>query len=118
MASSGPFQLLLSIVLASFAASEPRLCVTSVKEMQKCGTFVDITCVQGSNASDCLEKIENNLADITSLDGGNIYKAGKCYNLKPIVAETYNGLPYGAGYFAVAVAKKSSNVTINTLQGK
>ncbi|CAI9740460.1 serotransferrin-like isoform X1 [Octopus vulgaris] len=119
MASSGPFQLLLLIILASFAeASEPRLCVTSEKERQKCKTFQNITCVKGSSASDCLEKIAKNLADITSLDGGNIYKAGKCYNLKPIVAETYSGLPIGAGYFAVAVAKKSSNVNINTLQGK
>ncbi|GAB1607973.1 serotransferrin-like [Argonauta hians] len=107
---------LLAVTVQVLAAH--RLCVTSTKEMLKCTTFANITCVMGNNARGCLEMIKNNMADITSLDGGNIYRAGKCYNLKPVVAESSEAARLGVGYYAVAVAKKSSHVNIHTLQGR
>ena len=45
--------------------------------MDKCNRFTDIDCVQGLDGMDCVDKIKNNNADITTLDGGDIYIAGK-----------------------------------------
>ena len=38
---------------------------------------VNASCVSGSSRDDCIEKIQNNKADLVTLDGGNIYSAGK-----------------------------------------
>lgn len=75
-------------------------------------------CVQGSNAIDCMEKIKNGEADLITLDGGEIYVAGKNYDMTPVVAESY-GEPVGISYYAVAVVKKSGSVkSIKDLEGK
>ena len=62
-------------------------------------------------------KLSNNkknreIADVTVLEAGDIYKAGWKYNLIPFMAEVYNigkddqGLPFS---YAVAVTKQRNN---------
>uniref|UniRef100_A0ACB8E4Q9 Uncharacterized protein n=1 Tax=Sphaerodactylus townsendi TaxID=933632 RepID=A0ACB8E4Q9_9SAUR len=61
-------------------------------------------------------KSQASLADVVTLDGGAIYQAGKEYNLKPVVGEAY-GQDLGTSYYAVAVVKTNSSLTINSLRG-
>ena len=68
-----------------------RWCTISNEEQSKCNDFkvvlekIDNTsvpeCVQAENAVTCMEKIKNGSADLITLDGGDIYKAGKAQKL-------------------------------------
>ena len=67
-----------------------RWCVLSDKENTKCmdmergvyqvavklGMIVNFSCVSGTNAEDCMMKIEAGSADLVTLDGGDIKTAG------------------------------------------
>ena len=69
-----------------------RWCTISAEETSKCNDFktviatlasqaslpaVNFSCVRGSNAVDCMKKIQSGLADLITLDGGEILTAGK-----------------------------------------
>ena len=69
-----------------------RWCTISDKEQLKCNDFktviatlasqtslpaVTFSCVQGSNAVDCMKKIQSGDAELITLDGGEIHTAGK-----------------------------------------
>ncbi|XP_006753484.1 PREDICTED: melanotransferrin [Myotis davidii] len=75
-----------------------------------------LRCVQGASADHCVQLITAGEADAITLDGGAIYEAGKEHGLKPVVGEVYDQ-EVGTSYYAVAVVKRSSNLTINTLKG-
>ena len=65
-----------------------RWCTVSDKEQQKCNNFttvlsqlgndsnVEPSCVQAANAIECMKKIKDGNADLITLDGGEIYRAG------------------------------------------
>ncbi|XP_074860042.1 melanotransferrin [Carettochelys insculpta] len=103
-----------------------RWCTISEPEQAKCNdmstAFTDanilpkVLCVRGDSAINCTHMIKNNLADAVTLDGGNIYHAGKEYNLKPVVGEVYDQ-EVGTSYYAVAVVRKKSFISINSLKG-
>ena len=64
-----------------------RWCTTSDEEQSKCSDFKDalknidiaITpgCVKAGSAVECMKKISDGDADLITLDGGDVYKAGK-----------------------------------------
>ncbi|KAF3827441.1 hypothetical protein GH733_002927, partial [Mirounga leonina] len=106
---------------------EVRWCTTSDPEQQKCsdmsrafqeaGIQPPILCIQGTSTDHCIQLIEQaREADAITLDGGAIYEAGKEHGLKPVVGEVYDQ-EVGTSYYAVAVVKRGSHVTINTLKG-
>ncbi|XP_030894470.1 melanotransferrin isoform X4 [Leptonychotes weddellii] len=106
---------------------EVRWCTTSDPEQQKCrdmsrafqeaGIQPPILCVQGTSTDHCVRLIEQaREADAITLDGGAIYEAGKEHGLKPVVGEVYDQ-EVGTSYYAVAVVKRGSPVTINSLKG-
>ncbi|XP_058412050.1 melanotransferrin isoform X2 [Diceros bicornis minor] len=105
---------------------EVRWCTTSDPEQQKCsdmskafqeaGIRPSLLCVQGASADHCVQLITAQEADAITLDGGAIYEAGKEHGLKPVVGEVYDQ-EVGTSYYAVAVVKRSSHVTIDTLKG-
>lgn len=111
---------------------EMRWCTISAEETSKCKDFksaideyasnvklsVDFSCVQGSKAVDCMKKIMSGNADLITLDGGEIFTAGKMYEMVPIVGEVYDIETPTTSYFAVAVARKNSSITFKTLKGK
>ncbi|XP_070609988.1 melanotransferrin isoform X2 [Erythrolamprus reginae] len=78
--------------------------------------FPELACVHGGSVTGCISMIEKNLADTATVDGGILYQAGKEHGLKPVVAEAY-GPDVGTSYYAVAVVKANSNLTINRLRG-
>lgn len=53
-------------------------------------------------------------ADLVTLDGGDIYQAGKKYGLVPVMGEDYG--TGDASYWAVAVVKSDTSFTINDLK--
>ncbi|XP_069831195.1 melanotransferrin isoform X2 [Dendropsophus ebraccatus] len=75
-----------------------------------------LSCVEGTSPLNCIKIVQDNMADAVTLSGILTYKAGKWYNLKPVVGEVYD---QGAGtsYYAVAVVRKNSTITINSLKG-
>lgn len=52
----------------------------------------------------CMRRIENNEADLMTLDSGLGYFAGRQHNLMPIMAEKY-----GAGMFGVVIERECFN---------
>ncbi|XP_015727138.1 melanotransferrin isoform X2 [Coturnix japonica] len=80
------------------------------------GILPALECVEGESAANCTQMIKDYLADAVTLDGRWIYQAGKEHGLKPVVGEVYNQ-EIGTSYYAVAVVKKGSNITINSLKG-
>ncbi|XP_056419183.1 melanotransferrin [Hyla sarda] len=109
-----------------FCLNEIRWCTVSENESKKCNdmkaSFAEakivpsLSCVAGTSSLNCIKTVQDNLADAVMLSGILTYKAGRWYNLKPVVGEVYD---QGAGtsYYAVAVVKKNSTITINTLKG-
>ncbi|KAI8511347.1 antigen p97 [Branchiostoma belcheri] len=103
-----------------------RWCTISSQEQQKCQEMSRafsrrlnhrLECVQGQSSEDCMYKISNNMADVITLDGGDIYTAGSQYNLVPVMGEDYgNG---DASYWAVAVVRKDNpEINMNNLRGR
>ncbi|KAJ7324408.1 hypothetical protein JRQ81_017428 [Phrynocephalus forsythii] len=103
-----------------------RWCTISEQELAKCSDMSkafskanllpDVACVRGGSAFSCLSMINASVADVAAVDGGLVYQAGKDYHLKPVVGEAY-GQELGTSYYAVAVVKANSNLTINSLRG-
>uniref|UniRef100_W5MU72 Transferrin n=1 Tax=Lepisosteus oculatus TaxID=7918 RepID=W5MU72_LEPOC len=107
-------------------------CTTGHFEMNKCDDWAinsvaaksrtRVECAREATVEDCVKKIMRGDADAISLDGGEIYSAGKC-GLIPAMVEQYDAdqcKVSGAtgSYFAVAVVKKGSGLTWKTLKGK
>jgi len=83
-------------------------------------TDVVLECIKATDKFDCFKKIFEDKADLMSADAGEVYTAGKYYNLLPISSEIYSSgitQPEYSDYYAVAVVKKNSGMSINTLQG-
>ncbi|XP_054840150.1 melanotransferrin [Eublepharis macularius] len=121
-----PACALLVCFPTGFALSLLRWCTVSDQELAKCSDMSKafakanilplLACVNGGSASHCTSMINASLADAVTLDGGAIYQAGKEYNLKPVVGEAY-GQDLGTSYYAVAVVRAHSSLTINSLRG-
>uniref|UniRef100_A0A8D0AAD0 Serotransferrin n=1 Tax=Sander lucioperca TaxID=283035 RepID=A0A8D0AAD0_SANLU len=76
-----------------------------------------IECARGATVEECLKMImvKHKEADAMAVDGGQVYTAGKC-GLVPAMVEQYETT--ASSYYAVAVVKRDSGVTWETLQGK
>ncbi|XP_053315566.1 melanotransferrin [Spea bombifrons] len=106
--------------------NEIRWCTISDLEDKKCNdmklAFTQaqilprMSCVRGSSSTDCSQKVMNSQADAVTLGGDSIYRAGRQFNLKPVVGEVYDQ-GVGTFYYAVAVARRNSNITLNSLRG-
>jgi hypothetical protein len=133
--------LLLAILLATFEnvfvnsaalhlKSLGRWCCLNEAEYLKCNDWrvasemlnvtVILECVLATGKYDCFKKIHEDKADLMTADAGEVYTAGKYYNLLPISTEIYSGGPQAPAYsehYAVAVVKRGSGMTIGTLRG-
>lgn len=114
-----------------------RWCCLNDAEFQKCDAWriasnrtdtksnVMLECIQGTDKFDCFKKIFNDQADMMSADAGEVYTAGKFYNLMPFSSEMYSS-PSNEIYsdqYAVAVVKKGwrdrrgNQMTLDSLYG-
>ncbi|KAF4076267.1 hypothetical protein AMELA_G00212540, partial [Ameiurus melas] len=82
-----------------------------------------LECETGSTVQDCLKKILLNQVDAIAVDGGEVYTAGTC-DLVPAMVEQYDEAKCKSAsgrfssYYAVAVVRKDSGLTWDTLKGK
>ena len=113
--------------LRTCAVPTARLCVISEKELEKCGRMrtafraqmlkPELSCVPAHDAVSCMQYIQEGIADITMLDAGDIYRAGRRYNLVPILSEKYN--LNETAYYVVATSRQSDKETdLLYLKGK
>lgn len=95
------------------------LCVTSDPEMEKCVKMKialkaqllkpELLCHKGHSQINCMQLIQNGIADVAILDASDVYTAGLRFNLIPFISEVYNlGTP---DYYVVAVAKEEDDST-------
>ncbi|XP_062380967.1 transferrin-a [Sardina pilchardus] len=105
-----------------------RWCVTSQAERTKCDTWSvnsmdSVVCEYAPSVDECFKKIMRKQADAIAVDGGEVYTAGKC-GLVPAMVEQYdkakcdNADGTSSSYYAVAVVRKNSGITWDTLKGK
>nr|AAP86289.1 transferrin variant C [Carassius cuvieri] len=99
-------------------------CIISHAEQQKCDSLQipRMECRRTSSVEECIQKIMRKEADALTVDGGQVYIAGKC-GLVPVMVEQSDqqSCPDGgeaSSYYVVAVVRKASGVTWNTLKGK
>ncbi|XP_075404016.1 lactotransferrin [Tenrec ecaudatus] len=107
-------------------------CAVGTEELRKCTKWRQqsrgkVSCAMASTAEDCITLVMKGTADALSLDGGQIYTAGKC-GLVPVLAENSRSQSNSGpdcvnrpteGYFAVAVVRKAdASLTWNSLKGK
>ncbi|XP_033973731.1 serotransferrin-like [Trematomus bernacchii] len=114
---------------ASSASSAIKWCAVGHAETTKCDMWstnslgdgsTAIECQNATTVEECVKKIMRKEADAMAVDGGQVYTAGKC-GLVPAMVEQYSAdfcsNPGGtASYYAVAVVKKSSGLTWDTLK--
>ncbi|XP_012252753.2 transferrin [Athalia rosae] len=98
-----------------------RWCVTSNEALEKCNAFARAAfsrdarprfdCLHEKDADVCLKAIRDGGADVVAIEGGQVEKAVRDFNLKPIVAEKYSeGATKLSEQAAVAVVKKTSTI--------
>lgn len=103
-------------------------CTTNIEEQWKCGNFTvalerdrslfeddffNLVCKQGFNAEECVQWIDRGEADVTTLDAGEVFNAGRFHSLVPLMQEAFEG--GFKNYYAVAVVKKDSIPEVNSL---
>ncbi|XP_033935874.1 serotransferrin-like [Pseudochaenichthys georgianus] len=105
-------------------------CAVGYAETVKCETwsiytmgddYTAIECRTGTTVEGCIKMIMSGEADAMAVDAGQVYTAGKC-GLVPAMVEQYSAdLCSNPGeqssYYAVAVVKRSSGLTWDTLKG-
>ncbi|KAK6177967.1 hypothetical protein SNE40_012821 [Patella caerulea] len=104
-----------------------RWCVISLPEKEKCESMMmafkakdlrpELDCLLGGNTTNCMDMIQKGDADLMNLDAGDIYLAGRKYDLVPIAAEDYGDM--SKSFKVVAVARKTdSYLTLFNMKGK
>lgn len=107
-----------------------RWCCVNSKEYTKCEHWkiahlaanqstILLECIRATDKFDCFRHIFEDQADLMTADAGDVYTAGKYYNLVPISSEVYSSL-IGSGYtdiYSVAVVKRKSEMSIQKLKG-
>ncbi|CAH8588496.1 unnamed protein product [Schistosoma margrebowiei] len=88
-------------------------CVIDEFEMSKCQRMSsafsakriqpEMFCLQANSTIDCMKLIKDGYADMVTLEAGDLYIAGKYFDLVPIVSENYGNGPF---YYAVAIVEK------------
>uniref|UniRef100_A0A1W7R9D1 Transferrin n=1 Tax=Hadrurus spadix TaxID=141984 RepID=A0A1W7R9D1_9SCOR len=123
----GDFRLTIDRYFGSCQPKNISFCTTSEEEQSKCSDLsiaafsrrsnYKLQCVRAEDQTSCIAKIKDNEANLITLDGGDIYKAGKYSDLVPVAAEIYG--QDDAKYYAVAVIRADSDINnLGDLRGK
>lgn len=105
-------------------------CTKNIREHYKCGNLttainrdralfddviMELICVNAFNAEECIHYIDMEKADVTTLDAGDMFIAGRFNSLIPIMQEKYVG--ESTNYYAVAVVKTGTLQNVHSLAG-
>jgi hypothetical protein len=86
-------------------------------------TSVVLECVLGADKYDCFRKIFEDKADLMTADAGEVYTAGKFYNLIPLATESYTSAAAHqhqakySDYYSVAVVRRGSQLSAQGIGG-
>lgn len=105
-------------------------CTVSIAEQSKCDAFsqaidqektsygnnyISIKCKQAFNKEECMTLLDQEKADLTTLDPGEVFVGGRYHSLVPVMQEIYDS---GVSHqYAVAVIKKGSLTDVYNLAG-
>ena len=103
-------------------------CTISAEEQRKCEHWsdairrspwnvfeYDLGCKLASDKDQCMNWVENSVADLVVLDPGELFTAGRYHSLVPIMYELYNPSKE-KGYYSVAVVKTQTSSYIRDLR--
>lgn len=76
---------------------------------------LNLDCAQGADKDQCMSMIDDERADMILLDPGEIGVAGRYHSLTPIMMERYGPSRSEIGHYSVAVVKKRSASSIQSL---
>nr|CAD7398480.1 unnamed protein product [Timema cristinae] len=132
------FQTLLLLCKGQLSVRRPEMvvwCTISIEEQWKCQNFsqaierdfalfgndeMRLNCTKAFNKEDCMAYLDEEQAQITSLDAGEVFVGGRYHSLVPIMQELYSGRQ--KFYHAVAVVKKGGTMadvrSLHDLRGK
>ncbi|XP_030071586.1 serotransferrin isoform X3 [Microcaecilia unicolor] len=115
---------------SSPANDKVRWCTVGNEEKKKCDRWSSLSggaidCIASDNTEEGMIKILKGEADAMAVDGGYLYTAGQC-GLVPVLAEYYkegyskqwSPSDEAAMYYAVAIVKRTSDITWKNLKGK
>ncbi|KAG5276368.1 hypothetical protein AALO_G00131080 [Alosa alosa] len=118
---------LLAVQMVAVCGQNIRWCTVSTKEMEKCKAMSVafnaaairplLSCVAETSVVGCASLLKNKEADAFSARPTDIYDLGKLDTLR-IAAGESDREGEGVSYYAVAVVKKTSTVTVNSLKGR
>lgn len=75
--------------------------------------YISVHCKQAFNKEECMAMLDHEDAQITTLDPGEVFIAGRYHSLIPIMQEIYES---GVNYqYAVAVIKRGSLPDVQSL---
>ncbi|CAG7721948.1 unnamed protein product [Allacma fusca] len=81
-----------------------------------------LTCTQSYNKDECMVLIDNDMADVTSLDPGEVFVGGRYNSLVPILQELYDdgeSLGQTDRLYPVTLVRKGSSISsLTDLKGK
>lgn len=75
--------------------------------------IMELVCLMAYSAEECIHNIDMEKADITTLDAGDVFIAGRFNSLIPIMQERYYG--DATQYYSVAVVKANTLKDVNSL---
>uniref|UniRef100_T1J2X7 Transferrin-like domain-containing protein n=1 Tax=Strigamia maritima TaxID=126957 RepID=T1J2X7_STRMM len=113
----------------SYHKKHVRWCAVGKYELAKCEDWsravafsrqftMNLTCIESKSKDDCFSLIDDDIADLVTLDPGEVFYAGRYHSLVPIMVERY-GNSAESRYYAVAVVKRSSDIrSIQQLRGR
>ncbi|KAI8467189.1 MAG: hypothetical protein J3K34DRAFT_523936 [Monoraphidium minutum] len=101
-------------LLSARALPAARVCVAPAPAAAACAAALagvpgaDLTCVGAADARGCAALVARGGAELTNLQGEELFEAGTGAGLVPLLSEQYGGgAAAGAAYFAVAVVDAS-----------
>lgn len=118
---------LFLLTVQAVSCQDIRWCTISAAETAKCKAMSEafnaaairprLVCVSDSSVVGCAKRLTNKEADAFSAPPTTIYDLSKLHTFKIAAAESGSD-GEGVAYYAVAVVKKTSAVTVNNLRGR
>lgn len=105
-------------IIAEYLRSEATITLGGF--LRRSETF-RVECNETRNKDECMVLLDSNLADITTLDPGEVFTGGRYHSLIPILEEIYSSETGGrrSSMYSVAIIRRSlESRSLRDLRGK